>query len=100
MDILAQDILAPEQFGTGIYWHFPQHLTFWHRHFGTCVTVPKCPCTETSMVPKNPCGEMSLTRERKCPCVGTAIVTKRPGDEMSLAKMLGAEMVGSFFKLV
>ena len=37
-DFSAQDILAPCR----AIW------TFWYKHFGTCTTVPKCPCTKMS----------------------------------------------------
>ena len=42
--------------------------TFWHRHFGTCATVPKCPCAEMSLcqnvpVPNLPHAEKSSCRK-------------------------------------
>ena len=76
-----KEFLAPWMFQHGIFkaWTF-RHLdilapckaiwTFWHRHFGTWDTVPKCPRPEMSMVPKNPCA-------KKSPCL-KVLVPKRP----------------------
>jgi hypothetical protein len=47
MDISARDILVLEKI-----WHMDilapckSIWMFWHRHFDTCVSVPKCPCAE------------------------------------------------------
>ena len=86
MDVSARDILASKCFGTLIFWHLAKQFGhFLHRHFGTCATVPKCPCAEMSphqnvhgakkflcrkvSVPKSPCNETST--EMKCPCAKT-----------------------------
>ena len=72
-----KEFLAPEHFGTGIFRHlniseqgyFGKAIwTVQHRHFGTCATVPKCPCAEISpcrnvSVPKNPHAEKSSWRK-------------------------------------
>ena len=106
-----EDISAPGIFGTidmGYFgtWTF-RHVdilapckgiwTFWHRHFSTCATMPKCPCAEMSLcrnihgakkslcqnvpVPKSPSTKKST--ETKCPCAQTPTRPKRACAKMS-----------------
>ena len=108
-NFLAQDILAPENFGTWIFWHLAKQ----YGRFGTdilapvllCrnVHMPKCPRAETSMVTKNHCAKNYLCQKvlvPKCPCARTPTGLKRARAKMSwwlnvCAEMWGGEMVGS-----
>ena len=58
---VSVDVLVQGLFGTGI---------FRHSSTGAQMSVPKCPCAETSMLPKNPCAKKSPCRK--------VLVPKRP----------------------
>ena len=88
VDISAQDILAPENLGTWIFWHLAKQ----YGRFGTdilapvllCrnVHVPKCPRAElflcrTFLLPKIP-------RAKKSPCLNVTVL-KRPSAGRSAA---------------
>ena len=63
MDVSAWDILAPEHFGTCMDILVPCKAiwTFWHRHFGTCATMPECSCVEMS-----PCRNVHGAKKSLC----------------------------------
>ena len=72
MDISAHDILAREHFCTWTFLHMDilalckAIWTFWHRHFGTCATVPKCPCAEMSPCRNFPVLKISCAENSSC----------------------------------
>ena len=82
-DFSAREIFSTRNFhrrghfGTGYFgtWKFG-HMdilapckaiwTFWHRHFGTCATVPKCPCAEMSPCQTVPVQNIPLAKNSSC----------------------------------
>ena len=117
-DFLARGHFGTRYFGTWTFRHMDIWApckaiwTFWHRHFGTCATVPKCPCAEMSScrnihgaqkslcqkvrMMKSPWTKMPMCRNayRAKSCTGQNVPVMK-----YLAEMLGAEMVGSLSTL-
>ena len=95
----TRNFLGPWTFWEGIF----QHITFRHKNFSTCVTVPICPCPEMSSyknvpVPKIPrakfpCQKVCLHKRQivhalKCFCDETS-ATKQFLPKSSTFKCLG-----------
>ena len=106
MNILAQDILAPEHFSTWIFWHLAKQ----YGRFGTDILAPvllcrnvhvlKCPRAEMFLcrkflVPKSPCARKSPCWNvpvLKCPSAGTSAAWNGACAKMFLWWNISAEM--------
>ena len=79
------NISAQGYFGTWTFRHMDilapckAIWTFRHRHFGTCATVPKCPCAEMSLCQNVPVLKRSRAENSTCREV---LMTKHSGVEM------------------